>query len=548
MPTASSWPSFDIPTVDLWNFMFESPRDCGFPEDKVIYRSLDDTKRYTYAEVKATAKAFGNTLLDGWNWQKGDVLCVFSPNDVDYALIVHGTLYAGGIIAPANPGYGAKDLAFMLKNSGARVIVTQKALLSVAVEAAELAGLSKGNVVLLGGDESHSPEATHFKQLLKPDQQRERPCKIEGKDLAFLAYSSGTTGLPKGVMLTHTNIIANVLQVKHSVGHNYSWDKDKILGILPFFHIYGLTTLLNQPLHRGLEVVVMPQFNLDAFCTAVQRHKTTFLYVAPPVIVQLSRGPNVHKYDLSSLRMLTSGAAPLTKELVSFVHRKFDIKVNQAYGLSETSPMTHTLPWEEWWSSVGSVGKLFPNMTAMYVSEDGKEVQAGETGELWVKGPNVFKGYWRNEEATKNAITPEGFFKTGDVGFQGKDHNFYITDRMKELIKWNGFQVAPAELEGLLLDSPLVSDVAVIGVHSEEQHTELPRAYIVPVEGHKPSEKLGQEIGAWLDERVAYYKKLRGGVRFVDEIPKSPAGKILRRILKGLAEEEGKKEKRQAKL
>ncbi|KAK1077644.1 hypothetical protein LTR33_007919, partial [Friedmanniomyces endolithicus] len=152
MPTASSWPSFDIPTVDLWNFMFESPRDCGFPEDKVIYRSLDDTKRYTYAEVKATSKAFGNTLLNGWNWQKGDVLCVFSPNDVDYALIVHGTLYAGGIIAPANPGYGAKDLAFMLKNSGARVIVTQKALLGVAVEAAALAGLLKGNVVLLGED------------------------------------------------------------------------------------------------------------------------------------------------------------------------------------------------------------------------------------------------------------------------------------------------------------------------------------------------------------------------------------------------------------
>ncbi|KAK4955975.1 hypothetical protein LTR10_006914 [Elasticomyces elasticus] len=187
-------------------------------------------------------------------------------------------------------------------------------------------------------------------------------------------------------------------------------------------------------------------------------------------------------------------------------------------------------------------------MTAMYVSEDGKEVKAGETGELWLKGPNVFKGYWRNEEATKNAITPEGYFKTGDVGHQDDNHNFYITDRMKELIKWNGFQVAPAELEGLLLDSPLVQDVAVIGVHDEEQHTELPRAYIVPAEGHKPSEKLGEEIVAWLDERVAYYKKLRGGVRFIDEVPKSQAGKILRRILKGLAEEEGKKGKRQAKL
>ncbi|KAK5678413.1 hypothetical protein LTS10_008856 [Elasticomyces elasticus] len=546
MPTASSYPSCDIPTVDLWDFMFESPRN--FPEDKVIYRALDDSRRYTFAEVKSTAKAFGNALLDGWNWQKGDILCVFSPNDVDYAPCVHGTLYAGGIIAPANPGYGAKDLAYMLKNSGAKAIVTQKALLKVAVEAAKIAELPQDSIILLGEDISHSTDATHFKKLLKPVEQRKRPYEIVGEDLAFLAYSSGTTGLPKGVMLTHTNVVADVCQIKNSVGHNYTWDNDRLLGLLPFFHIYGLTGLVNQPLHRGLEVVVMPQFNLDAFCTAIQRYKITFLYVAPPVIVQLSRGSDVHKYDLSSLRMMTSGAAPLTKELVSFVHRKLKIKVNQAYGLSETSPMTHTQEWDEWWTCVGSVGKLFPNMTAMYVSEDGKEVKAGETGELWLKGPNVFKGYWRNEEATKNAITPEGYFKTGDVGHQDENHNFYITDRMKELIKWNGFQVAPAELEGLLLDSPLVQDVAVIGVHDEEQHTELPRAYIVPAEGHKPSEKLGEEIVAWLDERVAYYKKLRGGVRFIDEVPKSQAGKILRRILKGLAEEEGQKGKRQAKL
>lgn len=189
--------------------------------------------------MKATAKAFGNALLDGWNWQKGDILCVFSPNDVDYAPIVHGTLYVGGIIAPANPGYGAKDLAFMLKNSGAKAVVTQKALLEVAVEAAKLAKLPQSSVILLGRDESHSTEASHFKRLSKPDQQRKRPYQIGGEDLAFLAYSSGTTGLPKGVMLTHTNIVADVLQVRNSVGHNYTWDNDRILGLLPFFHIYG---------------------------------------------------------------------------------------------------------------------------------------------------------------------------------------------------------------------------------------------------------------------------------------------------------------------
>ncbi|KAK5109108.1 hypothetical protein LTR62_007565 [Meristemomyces frigidus] len=543
MPTASSYKSFDIPNVDLWEFMFESPRDGDFPEEQVIYRAVDDSRRYTFSDVRNTAAAFGGALVEQWQWQEGDVLCIFSPNDVDYGPCVYGTLWAGGIIAPANPGYGAKDLAFMLKDSGAKALVAQKSLLNVALEAAKLVGMKESNIILIGDDGAGNGDATHFKNLLKP-KKVSRPFKLNADEaLAFLAYSSGTTGLPKGVMLSHTNIISDVLAVKATMGCNYSWKNDKILAVLPFFHIYGLTGLLHQSLHRGVEIVIMPAFNLDTFCNAIQRYKITFTYVAPPVIVQLSRSPNVQNYDLSTLRMITSGAAPLTKELVSFVHSKLKLKINQAYGLSETSPMTHVQPWEEWWTSVGSVGKLFPNMAAMYVSEDGKELPAGEKGELWLKGPNVFKGYWRNEEATKNAITPDGFFKTGDVGSQDETHNFYISDRVKELIKWNGFQVPPAELEGLLLDCPLVSDVAVVGIYLEKDHTEAPRAYIVPASDQTPSEELGRKISAWLDERVAYYKKLRGGVRFIDEVPKSPAGKILRRVLKDLAKEEDKKVK-----
>ncbi len=188
----------------------------------------------------------------------------------------------------------------------------------------------------------------------------------------------------------------------------------------------------------------MPAFNLEVFCRTIQDHKITFVYVAPPVVVHLARSDIIKRFDISSLRMITSGAAPLTRELVDAVYAKLKIKVNQAYGLSETSPMTHTQPWEEWYSSVGSVGKMFPNMTAKYISPEGKELGPGEPGELWLKGPNVFKGYWKKPEATKEAVTEDGYFKTGDVGFQDKDHNFYITDRVKELIKYKGFQVAPA--------------------------------------------------------------------------------------------------------
>ena len=285
----------------------------------------------------------------------------------------------------------------------------------------------------------------------------------------------------------------------------------------------------------------MPAFNLEVFCKTIQDHKITFVYVAPPVVVRLARDELVNKYDLSSLKMITSGAAPMTKELVDTVHRRLNLKVNQAYGLSETSPMTHTQPWDEWYSSVGSVGKMFPNMSARYMSPEGKELGPGEAGELWLKGPNVFKGYWKKPEATKEAITEDGYFKTGDVGFQDKDHNFYITDRVKELIKYKGFQVAPAELEGLLMDNKDIDDVAVIGIDLKEEHTEVPRAYVVPSAKVKRDDPAaGEAIVKWLNAKVANHKKLRGGVRFVDEIPKSAAGKILRRVLKEKAKEEEK--------
>jgi 4-coumarate--CoA ligase len=193
---------------------------------------------------------------------------------------------------------------------------------------------------------------------------------------------------------------------------------------------------------------------------------------------------------------------------------------------------TESQPWNEWYTSVGSVGKLFPNMRAKYMSESGTEVAAGTPGELWLSGPNVFKGYWKNEEATRNSLTSDGYFKTGDIGFQDEKHNFYITDRIKELIKYKGFQVPPAELEGKLMENEMVNDVAVIGVEDEERHTEVPRAYVVAAK-KGAGEKEAREIVQWMDKKVASHKRLRGGVVFVDEVPKSASGKILRRVLKG---------------
>jgi 4-coumarate--CoA ligase len=478
MPTESSFPPVEIPDVDLWGLMFDVKKD--FSDTQVIYRSLNPKRpAYTFSDVRSSATDFGCGLRNLWDWQKNDVLNLFAPNDIDIGPIIYGTFYAGGIISPANPGYNASELAFQLTNSGAKAIVTTLDGLKVALAAAAKANIPTDRIILCGEARDPDHRVKHWSNIRKTSgaSRYRRRKAAPDTDLAFLVYSSGTTGLPKGVMLSHRNVIADILQIRGAVGKWYETGKDKMLGVLPFFHIYGLTGLVQQPLHRGIELVVMPSFNLEVFLKTIQEHHITFIYVAPPVLVRLARDKMVDQYDLSSVRMITSGAAPLTRELVDAVHKRLKITINQAYGLSETSPMTHTQPWDEWYSSVGSVGKMFPNMTAKYMAADGHEAKAGEAGELWLAGPNVFKGYWNNEGATRESLTTEQdgmtYFKTGDVGFQDENHNFYITDRVKELIKYKGFQVAPAELEGKLMENKSVDDVAVIGVEDREQHTEV---------------------------------------------------------------------------
>lgn len=548
MPTESTYPRIDIPNVDLWAFLFER-KDKEYPDDKVIYRDPDTSRSYTYAQVRTSAIDFGKGLKAVWDWKKGDVLALYTPNCIDTPAITWGTHWAGGILSPANPGYTPDELAFQLKDSGAKALVTQKAFLKSAREAAKKAGIPEDRIILMGDERDETAQFKHFSNIRNiSGATRYRRSKLDPKkDLAFLVYSSGTTGHPKGVMLSHENIVANTLMITKGEGPHLTWNGgedgkgDRLLAFLPFFHIYGLTCLIHQSIYTGIELVVMPKFELERFCQHVEKHKITFVYVVPPVVLLLGKSPVVSKYNLSTIRMMNSGAAPLTKDLVDTVYNRLKIPIKQGYGLSETSPTTHTQPWADWNTTIGSVGILLPNQTAKYMNAEEKEVPAGETGELWIKGPNVFKGYLNNPEGTKNALTEDGYFKTGDVGHQDAKGNFYITDRVKELIKYKGFQVPPAELEGLLLGNDDVDDVAVIGVYEESQATEVPRAYIVPKKGVEGSKDLEKKIMDWLAAKVASHKRLRGGVRFVDEIPKSASGKILRRMLKETAAKEAKK-------
>ncbi|GES57963.1 acetyl-CoA synthetase-like protein [Aspergillus terreus] len=558
MPVSSSYPSVDIPNVDLWTFLFER-KDKPFPDDNIIYRDADTQRHYTYKALKETALEFGKGLKATYDWRKGDVLALYTPNSIDTPVVMWGTHWAGGVISPANPAYTVEELAFQLKNSGARALVTQIAHLPAATAAAKQVGIPESHIILIGDERDPQGKIKHFTSVRNISRAtRYRKTKIDpAKDLSFLVYSSGTTGVPKGVMLSHRNIIANSLQLAAGESGHLTWNGgpdgkgDRVLAFLPFFHIYGLTCLVHQTLYQGYQLVVMQKFDLEKWCEHVQNYKITFSYVVPPVVLLLSKHPVVDKYDLSSLRMMNSGAAPLTQELVEAVYARIKVGIKQGYGLSETSPTTHTQPWEEWRTSIGSVGKLLPNLEAKYMTmpEDGsepREVPAGEVGELYMRGPNIFLGYHNNPAATADCLSADGWFRTGDVGYQDKHNNFYITDRVKELIKYKGFQVAPAELEGILVDNEAIDDVAVIGVESRAHGTEVPLAYVVRSAKSKASgvsaEQEAANIIQWLDGKVAYHKKLRGGVRFVDAIPKSASGKILRRLLKKQAKEEEEKE------
>ncbi|KAL2074478.1 hypothetical protein VTL71DRAFT_8256 [Oculimacula yallundae] len=539
MATESPFPAIEIPEVDLWNFIFEGKR--SFPDNQVVFVDAKTSRQYTFQEVKNTAIAFGHALRSQWNWGKGDVVAFYSPNCVDTPILTFGTLWAGGIVSPANPASSVKELAFQLRDSGAKTLVTQVSSLKIALEATKLAGIPKNRILLMGDEMSAG--FTHVQDFIasagnSPSLERQM---CANTDLSFLVYSSGTTGLPKGVMLTHRNIVSNTLMT--DVGSAELEATDVLIAVLPMSHIYGLALMIVHSIHRGAKVVVMPAFEPQAFLGAIEKYKVTFPYLVPPIILLLAKSPIVDKYDLSSIKMIASAAAPLTTDLIEAVWKRLRVPIKQAWGLSETSPAVTTQLFADWKTAMGSVGKILPNQSVKVVNEAGDILPAGQDGEIWVKGPNVFPGYLNNTEATANCMSEDGFMKTGDIGHITKEGHVYITDRLKELIKYKGFQVAPAELEGVLVGHDKVADACVLGVWHADQATEVPRAYVVksPAANNIEDAVLEKEIVSWVGAKVAGHKKLRGGIHFVDEIPKSAAGKILRRILRDRikAEEEG---------
>ncbi|KQX59334.1 MULTISPECIES: AMP-binding protein [unclassified Streptomyces] len=482
----------------------------------------------TYGQVDAFHRKVAAGLA-GAGVRKGDVLALHSPNTVLFPIAFYAATRAGAAVTTVHPLATPEEFAKQLRDSSARWIVTVSPLLAAARAAAELAG---GIEEIFVCDQAPEGEGVRSLQAFLGSTEALPEIVIDpDRNVAALPYSSGTTGVPKGVMLTHTSIATNLAQLEPVIPMGPG---DRILAILPFFHIYGLTALMNAPLRRGATVVVLPRFELDTFLGAIQEHRINGLYVAPPIVLALAKHPAVADYDLSSLEYVVSAAAPLDAALAQACSARLGLPpVLQAYGMTELSPGTHVVPLGAPNPPPGTVGKLLPSteMRILSLDDPAKDAAPGEEGEVAIRGPQVMKGYLGRPDATAAMIDADGWVHTGDIGRVDEDGWLFVVDRVKELIKYKGFQVAPAELEALLLTHEGIADAAVIGV-TDADGTETPRAFVV----RQPAAPglTAEDVMAYVAARVSPYKKVRS-VEFIDTVPRAASGKILRRELRDRA-------------
>jgi acyl-CoA synthetase (AMP-forming)/AMP-acid ligase II len=448
---------------------------------------------------------------------KGDVVALHSPNTVLYPVVFYAASRAGATVTTLSALATAKDMANQLADSRAKIVITVGLLLPVALEAA-------GDRPVWTCDRVEGRPSVQD-LLASPDPAPE----VEfdpAEDIAVLPYSSGTTSLPKGVMLTHSSIGVNLLQMQSVVQIGAG---DRVIAILPFFHIYGMVVIMGMPLRMGATVVVLPRFELGQFLDTMEQQRITHAFVAPPVVLALAKHPAVAGRDFSALQFVLSAAAPLDADLARAASERLNVGVAQGYGMTELSPGTHAVsPSLAAQAPPATIGKLFPSTEARLVSvETGEDVGIGEPGEVWIRGPQRMKGYFGRREETDTMIDADGWLHTGDVGVVDENGWWFVVDRVKELIKYKGYQVAPAELEAVLLASPDVADAAVIGIY-DEKGDEVPKAFVVRAPGSDATE---EQLLEYVATHTAAYKRVRR-IEFIDAVPKSASGKILRRELR----------------
>jgi acyl-CoA synthetase (AMP-forming)/AMP-acid ligase II len=480
-------------------------------------------------------------------FRPGDVLALWAPNLPQWAGVALGAMAAGGTVTGASPGCTERELTTQLADAGASVLVTVPPLVPVARAAAAGAGVRE--LVVLGEAEAGGatpildlltaggplpdPRSSGGLGLSPPDPRSSGGLGLSPPDppldpataVGLLPYSSGTTGLPKGVRLTHANLVTSVRQVSRGLRVT---DRDTVAAVAPFAHIMGFLVTLAVPLCAGATVVTVPRFDPARLLELVERHRVTVLIGAPPMLRTLVTHPLAADADLSSLELVVCGGAALPAATQQALAARLPgATVGQAWGLTETT-VGVSMPDRATGSVPGTVGRVIPNTELRVVDPGtGRDLGPGRPGELLARGPQVMAGYLHRPEATAAMVDPDGWLHTGDLGLVDGDGNVVIVDRLKELIKVSGHQVAPAELEGLLVTHPAVADAAVLG-RADPDHGEVPVAVVVPRPGAGPDP---EALAAWAAERVAPHKRLRA-VRLTDAIPRTPSGKLLRRALR----------------
>ncbi|KAJ1928767.1 hypothetical protein IWQ60_001767 [Tieghemiomyces parasiticus] len=554
----SPHPPVKVPSVDLYSFIVQRIRNQAYWNDpeRPVYIDGDSGAKLTIRDfLHYTAE-----IAAGWQsiagLVPGDVVAVLSPNDIYYGVASFSVLAAGGVVSPINPGYTQREIVYQLQASGARFIVSDGELLPIATDAAREAGISVKHVYRLQPATAPSPQSSSVAHQNLFDlcqgapaarTAATAPIRHSGDEShhapAYLCFSSGTTGKSKGVVTTHFNMVAIVTQVDAFLrGEDYAHTGQVLAGVLPFYHIYGLNVLVHLNLVQGCTIVVARKFDLPKFLCNIETYRIQFAYLVPPIVLNMARYSRLQDHDISSLNFIMSGAAPIPASLARDLETRHGITVRDAYGLTESSSIL--LMGRRDTQDPEAIGVLMPSVEARIVETGtGRPLGPNQTGELFVRGPNIMKGYLNNPEATEATFDSEGFLRTGDIGHVDRTGHFYITDRLKELIKYKGFQVAPAELEALLVCHPHVRDAAVIGVYNPQQATEVPRAYVVLTERNgrdgRTEREVTEDIVRFVASQVANHKKLRGGVEIVREIPKSTSGKIMRQVLRKRVAEVG---------
>jgi acyl-CoA synthetase (AMP-forming)/AMP-acid ligase II len=520
MIVRSTSPDVAIPDVSITEYVLRHAARLG---DKPALIDGPTGRTLTYRQL-ADAVRRAAAGLARLGFRKGDVLAIYSPNLPEYAVVFQAVAMLGGVNTTANPLYTADELARQLQDSRARFLVTVPPFLDKAREAAKKSGIEE--IFVFGSADGARP----FAELLQAGDQPPAVRIDPAADLVVLPYSSGTTGLPKGVMLTHRNLVANLCQCEGMENFEAFAEGDVVVAVLPFFHIYGMVVIMMLGLAGGATIVSMPRFDLQEFLGVVQKYRVTILPLVPPIVLGMVKHPAVAQFDLSSVRLVFSGAAPLGEDIARALASKLGCPVVQGYGMTEASPVTHLSPTRNAPMKPGSAGRVVPNTEVKIVDVvAGAPVARGQEGELLIRGPQIMKGYLERPEETAACLDGEGWYHTGDVGYVDEDGYFFIVDRTKELIKYKGMQVAPAELEALLLTHPAVLDAAVVR-KADEEAGEVPKAYIVLKPDEASRATPAQAIMDWVAGRVAPHKRIRH-LEFIEQIPKSASGKILRRML-----------------